>query len=477
MSETPPPLKLIRMKRAHSHCGSTVYDKDEFDISPPSLRAVKSVNTRSSMKRSMYELIKLKHAKKFTEDDVRDVFHYFDRDGDGRISIAEIQSVFSEESTSNLVEMFKEIKTPTDRSKPRPSPADSPEPLDLPGAALLPLSPLTRPRRGSRDDMELSFDEFYEMLCSTPSDNWCRLISKQLRNALGSKGDSSNDCLRDEWSKFHLEKLEERVGKCLKLDLQTMKWTESSVRVKLDTVKPFASGTMRQCYRFKKMSSHHKDIDVKLRKRHTLWKNQHNYIAKEYIEKDRNTLDTIKADVTMQMISKTFSESFNTFRPKKYVDFLEAWILILQDKNGEEKIFFAEAFVPGSFKKYSDNLGFVGNVRLSSFGGRILQEDGSTKNKENCALEISQAFSHFSFEASDRKLVIVDIQGIGELYTDPQIHTVDHHQELIGHLKAGQTQRCGNLGTYFHVLTFFVCVHINLSYTRTCWYRSIHTIA
>ena len=63
------------------------------------------------------------------------------------------------------------------------------------------------------------------------------------------------------------------------------------------------------------------------------------------------------------MISKTFSESFNTFRPKKYVDFLEVRILILQDKNGEEKI-SAEAFVPGSFKKYSDNLGFVG-MRLS----------------------------------------------------------------------------------------------------------------
>ena len=468
--ETPRSLDFIPLKRAHSHCGSTVYDKDEFDISPPLLRATKSVNTRSSMKRSMYELIKLKRAKKFTEDDVRDVFRYFDRDGDGRISIAEIQSVFSEESTSNLVEMFKEIKTPTDG--PRPSPADSPEPLDLPGAAVLPLSPL-RPRRDSQD-MELSFDEFYEMLCSTPSDNWCRLISKQLRNALGSSKGDSNDCLRDEWSKFHLEKLEERVGKRLKLDPQTMKWTESSVRVKLDTVKPFASGTMRHCFRFKKMSSHHKDLDVKLRKRHTLWKNQHNYIAKEYIEKDRNTLDTIKADVTMQMISKKFSESFNTFRPTKYVDFLESWILILQDKNdGQERIFFAEAFVPGSFKKYSDNLGFVGNVRLSSFGGRILQED----DKENCALEISQAFSHFTFEASDRKLVIVDIQGIGELYTDPQIHTVDHYQELIGHLKAGQTQRCGNLGTYFFCFLNFLCVYTSIFYTRTRWYRSIHTIA
>ena len=33
-------------------------------------------------------------------------------------------------------------------------------------------------------------------------------------------------------------------------------------------------------------------------------------------------------------------------------------------------------------------------------------------------MKISQAFSHYTFEASDRKLVsVTDIQGIGELYT------------------------------------------------------------
>lgn len=428
----------LLLRRAHS------YSAKKLDIDPPKFRAVKSDDMH--MKKSVHKLIKLKYAEKFTEDDVRDVFRFFDRDGDGRISIAEIQSVFSDESTSNLVQMFDEVKTPTEGLKPRSSPK-SPEPFNLPKIAI---SPLSTTSEHSSKDMELSFEEFYEMVLSTPSDNWCRLISKQLKTALGFAGDS-NDCLRDEWSKFHLERLDERVGKRLKLDMETLEWIESSVRVKLDTSKPFASGTMRQCYRFKKMSSHHKNLNVKLRKRHTLWKNQHNYIAKEYIQKDRNTLDTIKSDVTMQMISKYYAEIFNTHRPKKYVDFLEAWILILQEKNGHEQIFFAEAFVPGSFKKYSDNLGFVGTVSLSSFGGRILQEDvinnRKNKNRENFSQEISQAYSHFTFEASDRKLVIVDIQGIGELYTDPQIHTVvDDDRNFIGHLKAGQTQRCGNLG-------------------------------
>lgn len=34
-----------------------------------------------------------------------------------------------------------------------------------------------------------------------------------------------------------------------------------------------------------------------------------------------------------------------------------------------------------------------------------------------------QAFSHFTFEASGHEQIVVDIQGVGDLYTDPQIHT------------------------------------------------------
>ena len=34
-----------------------------------------------------------------------------------------------------------------------------------------------------------------------------------------------------------------------------------------------------------------------------------------------------------------------------------------------------------------------------------------------------QAFSHFTFEASCHEQIVVDIQGVGDLYTDPQIHT------------------------------------------------------
>ena len=35
-----------------------------------------------------------------------------------------------------------------------------------------------------------------------------------------------------------------------------------------------------------------------------------------------------------------------------------------------------------------------------------------------------QAFSHFTYEKSGRTLLVCDIQGVGDLWTDPQIHSI-----------------------------------------------------
>jgi hypothetical protein len=36
-----------------------------------------------------------------------------------------------------------------------------------------------------------------------------------------------------------------------------------------------------------------------------------------------------------------------------------------------------------------------------------------------------QAFSHFTYESSNHRLLICDIQGVSDSYTDPQVHSVD----------------------------------------------------
>ena len=37
----------------------------------------------------------------------------------------------------------------------------------------------------------------------------------------------------------------------------------------------------------------------------------------------------------------------------------------------------------------------------------------------------SQAFSHFTWEESKHKVLVCDLQGVGDLWTDPQIHSAD----------------------------------------------------
>lgn len=54
-----------------------------------------------------------------------------------------------------------------------------------------------------------------------------------------------------------------------------------------------------------------------------------------------------------------------------------------------------------------------------------------------------QAFSHFTFERSGHELIVVDIQGVDDLWTDPQIHTSD-----------GQGYGDGNLGVNGMALFF-----------------------
>merc|ERR1719238_2162494 len=67
-------------------------------------------------------------------------------------------------------------------------------------------------------------------------------------------------------------------------------------------------------------------------------------------------------------------------------------------------LFHVEHYIDGEYVKYNSNSGYVDN-RL--------------------ARQTPHAFSHFTFERSGHELIVVDIQGVGDLYTDPQIHTVN----------------------------------------------------
>ncbi|KAL3981429.1 Alpha-kinase family protein [Acanthocheilonema viteae] len=212
----------------------------------------------------------------------------------------------------------------------------------------------------------------------------------------------------DSWIKFHFDKLPVRDCKRHRYSCIQQCWTVDDVKVKLHP-EPFARGAMRECYRLKKLGSRGKNED---------WDHAQNYVAKKYIRSvDKEVLFE---DVKLQMDSKLWAEEFNRHHPPKKIDIIQVCILEFLDED-EYAFYHLERFVEGEYIKYNSNSGFVTDV----------------------CRKTPQAFSHFTFERSGHQLIVVDIQGVGDLYTDPQIHTA-----------TGEGYGSGNLGTKGMALFF-----------------------
>jgi len=111
-----------------------------------------------------------------------------------------------------------------------------------------------------------------------------------------------------------------------------------------------------------------------------------------------------------QMLADSYALEFNKRSRKRKVCFLPVSVYQLRERGGQ--LVNVEPFLKGDYVKHNDN-------------------DGNVETKD----ELPQAFSHFSWEASNGQLLIVDIQGVANFYTDPQIHSQD-----------GQSFGQGNLG-------------------------------
>ncbi|XP_029335710.1 eukaryotic elongation factor 2 kinase isoform X2 [Mus caroli] len=193
----------------------------------------------------------------------------------------------------------------------------------------------------------------------------------------------------DPWAEFHLEDIATEHATRHRYNAVTGEWLKDEVLIKMAS-QPFGRGAMRECFRTKKLSNflHAQQ-----------WKGASNYVAKRYIEPvDRSVYFE---DVQLQMEAKLWGEEYNRHKPPKQVDIMQMCIIELKDRPGQP-LFHLEHYIEGKYIKYNSNSGFVrdDNIRLTP-----------------------QAFSHFTFERSGHQLIVVDIQGVGDLYTDPQIHT------------------------------------------------------
>ncbi len=80
------------------------------------------------------------------------------------------------------------------------------------------------------------------------------------------------------------------------------------------------------------------------------------------------------------------------YHPPKKVDFVKAWLLKLEQREGTPLV-GVERFIDGPYRKHNNNFGFV------------------SEDERNTP----QAFSHFTYESSNHRLIIVDIQGVSDM--------------------------------------------------------------
>lgn len=113
--------------------------------------------------------------------------------------------------------------------------------------------------------------------------------------------------------------------------------------------------------------------------------------------------DIYFSEVKLQMDAKLWGEEYNRHNPPKKVDFFMMAVMEFVDRP-DRPLYHVENYIEGQYVKYNSNSGFV------------LESDKHSR-------ATPQAFSHFTFERSGHELMVVDIQGVGDLYTDPQIHT------------------------------------------------------
>ena len=276
----------------------------------------------------------------------------------------------------------------------------------------------------------------------------------------------------DPWAHFELHALQEERALRIRYDPVTETWSDTEiVRLKCQHT-AFARGAMRECYRAKKMSSHERSDGSS-----SSWKRQKNYVLKRYMECDAlagiDVEGVLRDDLKMQLKTKALAEEFDLHvsrvnvsarsadsprldsprappsrRPRpigrqftgvlvrkmsdegveetfaselKQIDVLDAYLLRMVERPGQP-LLWCESFVDGPYVKHQNNAGSV-------------LEIGSA---EHHRLRLTpQAFSHWTFDRSGGRLIVVDMQGVDDLYTDPQIHTAGggyRHEFGIGNL-------------------------------------------
>lgn len=163
------------------------------------------------------------------------------------------------------------------------------------------------------------------------------------------------------------------------------------------------------------MRAAHGMFDCKMGKR---------FVAKCYFGKAAKSKLGLESDVEMQIVAKRLANFSLSPQVRDAVDFISTYWYELKDPVAAGlslvlAAFTAEPFIEGEYKKYNNNNGWI--------------------NEANLAMgEIARAFSHYTWQETYGHLMVVDIQVVGGIFTDPQIHSLQEDKFGRGNLsKAG----------------------------------------
>ncbi|KAM3536244.1 hypothetical protein MY4038_000402 [Beauveria bassiana] len=143
------------------------------------------------------------------------------------------------------------------------------------------------------------------------------------------------------------------------------------------------------------------------------------FVLKSFKSSEGSLVSMIE-DMWMQALCKSFALEFNGLvKSSQPIDFVTT--LCLQDKSrASEENLSLEPFIEGEYIKYNNNSGYV------------LDDDDNPLN------EIAQAFSHFTFERSWGNFLVTDLQGSGNIFTDPAIQTLDPERFKLSPTNMGE---------------------------------------
>ncbi|KAF2028257.1 hypothetical protein EK21DRAFT_70096 [Setomelanomma holmii] len=153
--------------------------------------------------------------------------------------------------------------------------------------------------------------------------------------------------------------------------------------------RPFAQGAMRLAFYARTASS------------------DHHFVVKSF-KRGGKRLAHLVEDMRCQALCKAFALEFNALsNEEKSIDFI-ATTCFKGKSDAVDNCLSLEPFIQGEYVKYNNNCGWINEAKRND---RFNQ--------------IAQAFSHFTFERSQGRFLVCDLQGVGCSLTDPAIHTRD----------------------------------------------------